>query len=79
MHKFTFLEQHKQEAQLLIIDSGGARNFQLGGYIKPGHMASARSASLYGGPGAEPQRGPGQSPGASFQTILYESQNTPNH
>jgi len=32
------------------------------GGLKPGHMASARSASLYGGLGAEPQRGPGAEP-----------------
>ena len=36
--------------------SGGARNFQFGGVggLKPGHMASAWSASLYGGLGAKP-------------------------
>ena len=36
---------------------------QLGG-LKPGHMVSARSASLYGGLGAEPPTGSrGRDPG----------------
>ena len=46
-----------------VNNSGGARNFQLGG-LKPGHMASARSASLYGDLGAEPPAGSrGRAPG----------------
>ena len=38
--------------------------FSWGGGLKPGHMASARSASLYGGLGAEPPAGlRGRAPG----------------
>jgi len=43
--------------------SGGASNFQLG-ELNLGHMTSARSASLYGGLGAQPPAGSrGRAPG----------------
>ena len=44
---------------------------QLGG-LKPGHMASVRSASLFGGLGAEPPAGSrGTAPGGGSGGFLY--------